>query len=243
MRILVTVKSVLDPFLSPQPSADGAKVDVDGKKHCMNPYDEVALEKALQLKDAGIASDVYVLNFGQDEQVLRTALALGANKAFMVNAKSDDLGPFTLAMTISSVVKDQDIGLVLMGKQTTDYEGGVVPSMLAEELNWPEALNAYKIDIQNNEATVVCEADEGLETFELSLPAVISADLRLAKPRFVAMPKLIQARRMPIAEVELLPCHNTSVQLQKVYVQEQKRKQHLCENVEEFAQKLKEALV
>lgn len=241
VRILVTVKSVLDPFLTPELDAEHAQLAVTGQKHCMNPYDEVALEQALKFKDAGLATEVIALTIGTDEQVLRTALAVGVDRALIFKADKA-LGHLARAEIMAKVAQENEVDLVLMGKQSTDFENGILPSMLAEMLKRPHAVNARKIEVEGRTLNIEAEADEGVEFFKLALPAVVSADLRLAKLRFVAMPKLIQARRKPLEDITYAQTKYEEAILQKCDQQEKQRQQHICQNIDEFAQQLKQHL-
>lgn len=242
MKILVGFKRVLDYNLTARAKADGSDVDLAGMKMSANPFDEIALEEALKLKEAGKASEVIVFSVGEAKaaDTLRTALAMGADKAIHVPFEGKAC-PFGISKAIAKLAKETGAELVLLGKQAIDSDHGQTPSQVAELLDWPAALNAYKFSLEDNHAEVVCEIDGGLETIAFDLPAVVSVDLRLNKPRFVSMPNIIKARSKPIETVEM-EIASTPFTLKGVEVPPQERQNVMFETPEELAAKLEDVL-
>lgn len=239
MKILVGFKRTIDYRVTARPNKDGTAVDLSGVKMAPNPFDDIALEEALKLKEAGKATEVIALGIGGDKtpETLRTALAMGADKAIHVPHSGGELEPVEVARAFAEVVKKEDIGLVLMGKQAIDNDHGQTPSMLAELLEWPQALNAYKIELNDKSAEVTCEIDGGLETFGFNLPAVISVDLRLNTPRFVKMPDIIKARQKPMEE-HAHDFGDSRMTIKKVYTPPQERKNEILETVDDLVNRL-----
>lgn len=199
MRILVPVKRVVDPFAKVRPLPDGSAVDTASQKFEINPFDEIAVEEAVRLKEKGVASEVTVVSIGgaQCEEQLRKALAMGADKAILVesDAKWDSLA---VAAELKAVVEELQPDLVLMGKQATDDDNNQAGQMLAAKLGWPQATFASKVEIAGSVATVTRETDSGEEVLEIDLPAVVTTDLRLNQPRYIALPGIIKARSKPL---------------------------------------------
>ncbi|MFT0168316.1 electron transfer flavoprotein subunit beta/FixA family protein [Paraburkholderia mimosarum] len=205
VRILVPVKRVVDPNVRVRVNAAGA-IETAGLKMSLNPFDECALEKALQLKEASVASHVTVLTCGlpAHQDVLRTALAMGADDAVLIDtdAATATLDSLAVARLIAAHMKDADYGLVLCGKQAIDGDVGGVAAMLAGLLGWPQALNASALDAIDGGWRVNCGDDTGTATWQLDGPAVVSADLRLAEPRRVTLPSIVKAKQKPLATRE-----------------------------------------
>ncbi|MFM0736373.1 electron transfer flavoprotein subunit beta/FixA family protein [Paraburkholderia xenovorans] len=205
MRILVPVKRVVDPNVRVRVSAAGT-IDTNGLKMSLNPFDECALEKALQLKEAGVASQVTVLTCGLPayQDVLRTALAMGADDAVLVDtgAATATLDSLAVARLVAAHMKEAEYGLVLCGKQAIDGDVGGMAAMLAALLGWPQALNASALEPVDGGWRVNCGDDAGTATWQLDGPAVISADLRLAEPRRVTLPSIVKAKQKPLATRE-----------------------------------------
>lgn len=239
MRILVGFKRTIDYRVTARPNKEGTAVDLGGVKMAPNPFDEIALEEALKLKEAGKAEEVIALGIGDDKtpETLRTALAMGADKAIHIPHSGSELEPMDVAKAFAEVVKKENIDLVLMGKQAIDNDHGQTPSVLAEHLQWPQALNAYKLELNDKAAKVTCEIDGGLETFAFNLPAVVSVDLRLNTPRFVKMPDIIKARQKPMDVFEHSFGDNR-MKVQKVYTPAQERKNEILETVDELVSRL-----
>lgn len=238
MKILVGFKRVIDYHLTARPKADGSDVDLNGVKMSPNPFDEIALEEALKLKEKGAASEVIAIAIGDSRapETLRTALAMGADRAIHVpfEGKADGL---SLAETLAEVAQKEGAELILLGKQAIDSDHGQTPAQVAEILGWPQALNAYQLKVDGKNAEVVCEIDGGLETLALSLPAVVSVDLRLNTPRFVSMPNIIKARSKPI-ETHAANVRESGVKLVGVTVPPQVRKNEIVETVDQLLAKL-----
>lgn len=199
MKILVAVKRVVDYNITVRVKPDGSDVDIDGVKMGVNPFDENAIEAALRLKEQGIATEVVAVSFGTqvNQDVLRHALAMGADRAVLVES-TQKLQSLSVAKLLKAVVEREQPKLIILGKQSVDDDAGQMGQMLAGLLNYPQATFASTISIANEEATVTREVDGGTETLAISLPAVITADLRLNEPRFVKLPNLMMARKKPI---------------------------------------------
>ncbi|MCH8057787.1 MAG: electron transfer flavoprotein subunit beta/FixA family protein [Proteobacteria bacterium] len=204
MKILVGIKRVVDYNVRVRVLADGSGVDTDGVKMSVNPFDEIALEEALRIRDAGNAEEVIVVSAGGDEcqQQLRTGLAMGADRAIQIQT-SEGLQPLSTARAFLKVIEREDPGLVLLGKQAIDDDNCQTGQMLAALWERPQATSASKLELNGNSATVVREVDAGLETIEIDLPAVVTVDLRLNEPRFVKLPDIMKAKRKPMDVVSL----------------------------------------
>ncbi|HXF07071.1 MAG TPA: electron transfer flavoprotein subunit beta/FixA family protein [Candidatus Acidoferrales bacterium] len=204
MKILVGVKRVVDYNVRVQVKPDGSGVALDGVKMSVNPFDEIAVEEALRLKEAGKATEVVVVSIGTSaaQEQLRTALAMGADRAILVEA-AEAPQPLTVARIFAKLVEKEGAGLVMLGKQAIDDDAGQTPQMLAALLGCAQASYASKIEINGNSAKVTQEVDAGLQTIEVDLPAVISADLRLNEPRYVKLPDIMKAKKKPLDTVAL----------------------------------------
>ena len=204
MKILVGIKRVVDYNVRVRVLANGSGVDTDGVKMSVNPFDEIALEEALRIRDAGNAEEVIVVSAGGDEcqQQLRTGLAMGADRAIQIQT-SEGLQPLSTARAFLKVIEREDPGLVLLGKQAIDDDNCQTGQMLAALWERPQATSASKLELNGNSATVVREVDAGLETREIDLPAVVTVDLRLNEPRFVKLPDIMKAKRKPMDVVSL----------------------------------------
>ncbi len=203
MKILVPVKRVLDANVAVRVKPDGSGVDLANQKMSMNPFDEIAVEEAVKLKEAGIASEIVAVSIGpaQAQDTLRSALAMGADSAILL--KTDEtVEPLSVAKLLKAVVGQQAPELVIMGKQAIDDDSNQTAQMLSALLGWPQATFASKVDIADGKATVTREIDGGLETLELELPAVISADLRLNVPRYASLPNVMKAKKKPLEEID-----------------------------------------
>jgi electron transfer flavoprotein beta subunit len=204
MKILVGIKRVVDYNVRIRVRPDGSGVDTDGVKMSINPFDEIALEEALRLREAGKADEVIVISLGADacQQQLRTGLAMGADRAIQVQT-NDALQPLTLARAMLKLVEREQPGLVILGKQAIDGDNSQTAQMLAAIWDRPQATFASKVALEGNTATVTREVDAGLETIEVDLPAVLSVDLRLNEPRFVKLPDIMKAKRKPLDVIPL----------------------------------------
>ncbi len=200
MKILVPVKRVVDYNVKIRVKADGTGVDLANVKMSMNPFDEIAVEEAIRLKEKGIVTEVIVVSIGakQVEETLRTGLAVGADRAIMVSAEGP-IEPLAAAKLLKAVVEKEGANLVIAGKQAIDDDANQTGQMLAALLGWPQATFASKVEIGNGEATVTREVDGGLMTIAVKLPAVITTDLRLNEPRYAKLPDIMKARAKPLA--------------------------------------------
>ena len=199
MKILVGIKRVVDYNVRIRVKPDGSGVDTDGVKMSINPFDEIALEEALRIREAGNAEEVIVVSLGGNEcqQQLRTGLAMGADRAIQIDT-SESLQPLTIARAFLKVIEKEQPGLVLLGKQAIDGDNSQTAQMLAALWGRPQATFASEMKLSGEMATVVREVDAGLETIEIDLPAVVSVDLRLNEPRFVKLPDIMKAKRKPL---------------------------------------------
>lgn len=204
MKILVAVKRVIDYNVRVQLKRDGSGVVTDGVKMSVNPFDEIALEEALRLREAGVASEVVVASIGGAEvqQQLRTGLAMGADRALLVESGAD-IQPLQAAHALKALAEREQPGLVLMGKQAIDDDAAQTGPMLAALLSWPQATFTSQLKLDGDGAEAIREVDGGLETLAFSLPAVVTTDLRLNQPRFVKMPDIMKARSKPLETIAI----------------------------------------
>ena len=202
MKILVPVKRVVDYNVKVRVKADGSNVDITSAKMSMNPFDEIAVEEAVRLKEAGIASEVVAVSAGvaNCQDTLRTALALGADRGILVET-SEELQPLAVAKLLKAVCEKEQPQLVLCGKQAIDDDASQTGPMLAALMNWPQATFASKLIVNAGKALVTREIDGGLETLEIALPALVSADLRLNEPRYATLPNIMKAKKKPLATI------------------------------------------
>ena len=204
MKLLVPVKRVIDYNVKARVRADGSGVDLSNVKMSMNPFDEIAVEEAIRLKEKGVASEIVVVSIGvkQAAETIRTALAMGADRGILVVAADDvhrDIEPLAVAKLLKAVVEEEEPDLVLMGKQSIDGDNNAVGQMLAALLDWPQATFAGKLAIDGGKATVTREVDGGLQTIAAELPAVVTVDLRLNTPRYASLPNIMKAKKKEIA--------------------------------------------
>jgi len=204
MKILVGIKRVVDYNVRIRVKSDGSGVDTDGVKMSINPFDEIALEEALRIREAGLADEVIVVSLGGNEcqQQLRTGLAMGADRAIQVDT-SENLQPLTIARTFLKVIEKEQPGLVLLGKQAIDGDNSQTAQMLAALWDRPQASFASAMSLSGETVSVTREVDAGLENIEVDLPAVISVDLRLNEPRFVKLPDIMKAKRKPLEVIAI----------------------------------------
>ncbi len=200
MKILVPVKRVVDYNVKVRVKADGSGVDLANVKMSMNPFDEIAVEAAVRLKEVGIASEVVAVSCGVAacQETLRTALAIGADRAILVDSDAE-LQPLAVAKLLKALCDREQPQLVICGKQAIDDDANQTGQMLAALADWPQATFASKIGIADGQATVTREIDGGLETLQLALPAVITTDLRLNEPRYATLPNIMKAKKKPLA--------------------------------------------
>ena len=216
-KILVAVKKVVDYNTRIRVKADGSGVVLDGVKMSLNPFDEIALEEALRIRERGQAGEVIVVSIGADDvqQHLRTALAMGADRAVLVKTEAV-IEPLIAAQVLLAVAKQEGAELVLLGKQAIDDDANQTGQMLAALWDRPQATFASKVELKDNVAVVTREVDAGLETIEVDLPAVITSDLRLNEPRYVTLPNIMKAKKKPLAVTEIGALGVTPAQQHKV---------------------------
>ena len=199
MKTFVAVKRVVDFNVKVRVKPDGTGVDLSNVKMSMNPFDEIAVEEAVRLKEQGVATEIVVVSCGVAacQETLRTALAIGADRAILVQTDVE-LQPLAVAKLLKALVDKEQPQLVILGKQAIDDDANQTGQMLAALLDWPQATFASKVDIANGVATVKREIDGGLETLELKLPAIVTTDLRLNEPRYATLPNIMKAKKKPL---------------------------------------------
>jgi len=205
MKVLVPVKRVIDYNVKVRVKADGSGVDLANVKMSMNPFDEIAVEEAIRLKEAGKADEVIAVSIGvkQSQETLRTALAMGADRAILVVATDDvhqDIEPLAVAKILAKVVEEEQPGLVIAGKQAIDNDMNATGQMLSALLGWSQATFASELDIDGDSAKVTREVDGGLQTISVKMPAIVTADLRLNEPRYASLPNIMKAKKKPLDE-------------------------------------------
>lgn len=201
MKILVAVKRVVDYNVKVRVKSDNSGVDIANVKMSMNPFDEIAVEEAVRLKEAGVATEIVAVSAGvtQCQETLRTALAIGADRAILVETAADvDLQPLAVAKILKALCEKEQAQIVILGKQAIDDDSNQTGQMLASLMDIPQATFASKVVVADGKATVTREVDGGLETIALSLPAVITTDLRLNEPRYVTLPNIMKAKKKTI---------------------------------------------
>ena len=196
MKALVPVKRVVDYNVKVRVKSDHSGVDIDNVKMSMNPFDEIAVEESVRLKEEGIIDEIIVVSIGvpKCQETLRTALAIGADRAILVETIID-VEPLGIAKVLKKITEDQSFNIVIMGKQAIDDDSNQTGQMLASLLNWPQATFASSLKITGNNAEIVREVDGGLETVAINLPAVVTTDLRLNEPRYVTLPNIMKAKK------------------------------------------------
>jgi electron transfer flavoprotein beta subunit len=200
MKVLVPVKRVIDSNVKARVKPDQSGVDLANVKMAMNPFCEIAVEEAVRLKEKGVATEVVIVSIGpaQAAETIRTALAMGGDRGIHIQSDTD-LQPLAVAKVLAAVAGEEAPGVILMGKQAIDGDNNAVGQMLAALLGWPQATFASKIELSASSAKVTREVDGGLQTEEVALPAVITADLRLNEPRYASLPNIMKAKQKPIA--------------------------------------------
>lgn len=201
MKVMVAVKRVADPNVKVRLLADGSGIDLATVKMAMNPFDEIAVEEAVRLKEAGLATEVVVVSIGSEKatETLRTALAMGADRGLLVKTEAV-VEPLMVAKLLKAVAAEEEPGLVLLGKQAIDDDCNQTGQMLAAQLGWAQATFASQVTFVDGKANVVREVDGGSQTIELSLPAIVTTDLRLNEPRYASLPNIMKAKKKPLAE-------------------------------------------
>ncbi len=200
MKILVPVKRVLDYNVKPRVKADGTGVDLANVKMSMNPFDEIAVEEAIRLKEKGAATEIVAVSVGpaKAQETLRTALAMGADRAIHVQT-DDEVEPLAVAKILKAIADEETPGLVILGKQAIDDDSNQTGQMLAALLNWGQGTFASKVEVDGSSVNVTREVDGGLETVKLSTPAIVTTDLRLNEPRYATLPNIMKAKSKPLA--------------------------------------------
>ncbi|HWY17044.1 MAG TPA: electron transfer flavoprotein subunit beta/FixA family protein [Rhizomicrobium sp.] len=201
MKVLVPVKRVIDFNVKVRVKGDQTGVDLSNVKMSMNPFDEIAVEEALRLREKGKATEVIAVSIGPQaaQETIRTALAMGADRGILVKAEGD-VEPLAVAKILKAICEEEKPGLVILGKQAIDDDSNQTGQMLAALLGWPQGTFAHKIELSDTAISVEREIDGGLQTVELKLPAVVTTDLRLNEPRYASLPNIMKAKKKPIAE-------------------------------------------
>ena len=243
MKVLVPIKRVVDYNVKIRVKSDNSGVELSNVKMSMNPFDEIAVEEAIKLKEAGTVSEIVVLSIGpqQSQETIRTALAMGADRGILV--KTDELvEPLNVAKIIKSVSEEENPDLIILGKQAIDDDSNQTGQMLAALLGWSQGTFASELKINNGKANVVREIDGGLQTLEITLPSIITTDLRLNEPRYASLPNIMKAKKKPIDEklpedynIEISPM----LEIVKVSEPAQREAGIKVETVEELVDKLK----
>jgi electron transfer flavoprotein beta subunit len=204
MKVLVPVKRVIDYNVKARVKADQTGVDLANVKMSMNPFCEIAVEEAVRLKEKGVATEVVSVSIGpiQAQETLRTSLAMGADRAILIQTDLD-LEPLAIAKVLKAIIAEENPDLVLMGKQAIDGDNNATGQMLATLLDWPQATFASELTVEGGKAKVTREVDGGLQTLEVNLPAVVTADLRLNEPRYASLPNIMKAKKKPLDVKEL----------------------------------------
>ena len=200
MKILVPVKRVIDYNVKPRVKSDGTGVDLANVKMSMNPFDEIAVEEAIRLKEKGVATEIVAVSVGpaKAQETLRTALAMGADRAILVQT-DDEVEPLAVAKILKAIAEEEVPGLVILGKQAIDDDSNQTGQMLAALMGRPQGTFASEVTVDGDAVTVKREVDGGLETVKLSLPAIVTTDLRLNEPRYASLPNIMKAKSKPLA--------------------------------------------
>jgi len=201
MKVLVPVKRVIDYNVKPRVKADGSGVDLANVKMSMNPFDEIAVEEAIRLKEKGVATEIVAVSIGEQkaQETLRTALAMGADRAILVVSETE-VEPLGVAKILKAIVDEEQPGLVILGKQAIDDDSNQTGQMLAALLGRPQGTFASKVEVDGDSVKVTREVDGGLETVSLKLPAIVTTDLRLNDPRYASLPNIMKAKSTPLAQ-------------------------------------------
>ena len=243
MKVLVAVKRVVDYNVKVRVKPDGSGVETANVKMSMNPFDEIAVEEAMRLKESGVATEIVAVSIGtaQCQETLRTALAIGADRAILVET-GVEIQPLAVAKLLKAIVEKEQPGLVILGKQAIDDDSNQTGQMLAALLNWSQATFASKVKVSGAVAEVTREVDGGLETIAVKLPAVVTTDLRLNEPRYVTLPNIMKAKKKPLETLtpETLGV-DVAPRLKTLKVQEPPKRSagQLVKSVQELVEKLK----
>jgi len=200
MKLLVAVKRVIDYNVKPRVKMDGSGVDLANVKMSMNPFDEIAVEEAIRLKEKGVATEIVAVSVGPQkaQDTLRTALAMGADRAILIQC-DDDVEPLGVAKILAKIAEEEQPGMIILGKQAIDDDSNQVGQMLGALLGWPQGTFASKVEVSGDSVQVTREVDGGLETVELKTPAIVTTDLRLNEPRYASLPNIMKAKSKPMA--------------------------------------------
>ncbi len=242
-KIIVGLKRVIDYNVRVRVRSDESGVETDGVKMSINPFDEIALEEALRIKEKNQADEVIVVSVGSSEcqQQLRTGLAMGADRAILVETDTS-LDPLSISKVLHEIIKTEDVFLVILGKQAIDNDNNQVGQMLSAIWDRPQATFASNISLSENKASVTREVDQGLETIEIDLPAVITADLRLNEPRYVKLPDIMKAKQKPLKSImmsELITKTDSNFSVIKTESPQQRQKGIMVNDVSELVSELK----
>lgn len=244
LKVLVPVKRVVDPYVRIRVQSDGKGIDTQSLKMVMNPFDEIALEEALRLKEKGQVGHIVVASIGDalGQETLRHGLALGADEAILID-EMQATNSYDFAYLLKNLIIQEGFDLVMMGKQAIDSDANQTPQMLAALLDWPQATFISKIEIKGEIAEVVRETDIGLESMAVMLPAVVSVDLRLNEPRYASLPNIMRAKSKPLKVIQL-PLENTEeyLQIDNVTPPKARAKGVIVTDAQELLEKLKPVL-
>jgi electron transfer flavoprotein beta subunit len=201
MKVLVPVKRVIDYNVKPRVKSDGSGVDLANVKMSMNPFDEIAVEEGIRLREKGVATEVIAVSVGpaKAQETLRTALAMGADRAILI-ATDETVEPLAVAKLLKAVADEEQPGLVILGKQAIDDDSNQTGQMLAALMGRPQGTFASKVEVEGDSVSVTREVDGGLETVKLALPAIVTTDLRLNEPRYASLPNIMKAKSKPLAQ-------------------------------------------
>ncbi|WP_308915572.1 electron transfer flavoprotein subunit beta/FixA family protein [Jannaschia sp. LMIT008] len=249
MKVLVPVKRVIDYNVKVRVKADGSGVDLANVKMSMNPFDEIAVEEAIRLKEKGTATEVVAVSIGtpKNQETLRTALAMGADRAILVQATEDvneDVEPLAVAKLLKAIVDEEQPQLVLAGKQAIDNDMNATGQMLAALTGWAQATFASELSVDGETATVTREVDGGLQTIKVKLPAIVTVDLRLNEPRYASLPNIMKAKKKPLdtkTPADLGVDTTPRLSVVKTSEPELRKAGEMVASVDELVEKLKEA--
>ena len=243
MKILVTVKRVIDYNVQVRVKSDNSGVEKENVKMSMNPPDENAVEEALRIKEAGKADEIIILSIGEEkcQETIRTALAMGADRGILVKT-NDEIEPLSVSKIVAKIAETENPGLILMGKQAIDDDSNQTAQMTSALLDWPQATFASKIEMEENTAIITREIDEGLERIKVSIPFIASCDLRLNEPRYASLPNIMKAKKKPIeikSTEELGIDTKPRIENLKISEPPSRQKGVMVSDVAELVQKLK----
>ena len=243
MKILVPIKRVVDYNVKVRPKADESDVDLNNVKMAINPFCEIAVEEAVRLKEAGSADEIIAITVGESvaQEQLRTALALGADKAILIETDQEPQ-PLGISKALKSIVERENPDLIIMGKQAIDGDNNQTGQMLAALLGYPQATFASELKVSDGKAEVTREVDGGLQTISINLPAIVTSDLRLNEPRYASLPNIMKAKKKPLEQINASDLGvDTKARIEQIKVEEPpKRKAGIkVANVSELVQKLK----